>query len=98
MQAGFQGITEVEARPEKVKEQVVSEDMEVAGPSLTKQQHQKEKRECPAGAGGQQSKRRGIGAGFGDLLELRPVQGILNTSPLSVFSVVPRLTMRKPKL
>lgn len=39
MQAGFQGITEVEARPEKVKEQVVSEDMEVAGPSLTKQQH-----------------------------------------------------------
>lgn len=36
MQVGFQGTTRLEARQERVKEQVVSEDMEVAGPSLVK--------------------------------------------------------------
>ena len=36
MQVGFQGTTRLEPRQERVKEQVVSEDMEVAGPSLVK--------------------------------------------------------------
>lgn len=36
MQVGFQGTTRLKARQEKVKEQVVSEDVEVAGLSLVK--------------------------------------------------------------
>ena len=59
MQVGFQGTTRLEPRQERVKEQVVSEDMEVAGPSLVKSAALKKECGCPVSGGAQQSKKRG---------------------------------------
>lgn len=59
VQVGFQGTIRLEPRQQRVKEQVVSEDMEVAGPSLVKSAALKKKCVCPVNGGAQKSKKRG---------------------------------------
>lgn len=59
VQVGFQGTIRLEPRQQRVKEQVVSADMEVAGPSLVRSAALKKKCGCPVNGGAQKSKKRG---------------------------------------